>query len=58
MQAISTLLYHHDPEWRKVERKQDEDKGDNRIEGFDVTVVYNKKEDLDLQERKKNAPTP
>lgn len=25
MQALSTWLYHHDPEWRKVERKQDED---------------------------------
>lgn len=25
MQAISTLLYHHDPEWRKVERKLDEE---------------------------------
>ena len=58
IQALTTWMYHHDPEWRKVERKQDEDKGDNRIEGFDVTVVYNKKEDLDLQERKKDAPTP
>lgn len=57
MQAISTLLYHHDPEWRKVERKLDEEKSDNRIEGFDINVVYNKKEDLDLQERKKDAPT-
>ena len=25
MQAIATLLYHHDPEWRKIERKQDDD---------------------------------
>lgn len=28
MQAISTLLYHHDPEWRKVERKLDEENSD------------------------------
>ena len=28
---------------------------DNRVNGFDVTVVYNKEEDLDLQER--DAPT-
>lgn len=28
MQAISTLLYHHDPEWRKVERKLDEEASD------------------------------
>lgn len=25
MQAISTWLFHHDPEWRKIEQKQDED---------------------------------
>lgn len=25
VQAMATFLYHHDPEWRKVERKQDED---------------------------------
>lgn len=25
IQALSTWLYHHDPEWRKVERKQDDD---------------------------------
>lgn len=28
MQAIATLLYHHDPEWRKIERRQDEDAKD------------------------------
>ena len=25
LQALSTWLYHHDEEWRKIERKQDED---------------------------------
>lgn len=25
MQALTTWMYHHDPEWRKVERKLDED---------------------------------
>lgn len=25
MQALATWLYHHDPEWRKVERKMDDD---------------------------------
>ncbi len=25
MQALATWLYHHDPEWRKVERRLDED---------------------------------
>lgn len=28
VQALSTFLYHHDPEWRKVERKQDVDASD------------------------------
>ena len=28
MQALATWLYHHDPEWRKVERKLDEDSTD------------------------------
>jgi len=28
VQALSTFLYHHDPEWRKVERKQDTDASD------------------------------
>ena len=23
VQALATWLYHHDPEWRKVQRKQD-----------------------------------
>lgn len=25
IQALATWLYHHDEEWRKIERKQDED---------------------------------
>lgn len=28
MQALATLLYHHDPEWRKVERRLDEEAQD------------------------------
>lgn len=28
IQALTTWLYHHDPEWRKVERNQDEDASD------------------------------
>lgn len=28
IQAMSTWLYHHDEEWRKIERKQDEDADD------------------------------
>ena len=25
IQALATWLYHHDPDWKKVERRQDED---------------------------------
>lgn len=28
MQALATWMYHHDPEWRKVERKLDEEASD------------------------------
>jgi hypothetical protein len=28
IQALATWLYHHDPEWRKVQRKQDTDAAD------------------------------
>lgn len=28
VQALATWLYHHDPEWRKVQRKQDTDASD------------------------------
>ena len=33
MQALATWLYHHDPDWRKVERNQDEDNGDVPTDG-------------------------
>ena len=28
IQALTTWLYHHDEEWRKTERRQDEDNAD------------------------------
>lgn len=36
MQAIATLLYHHDPTWRKVERKQDEENNLYSENGIDI----------------------
>lgn len=39
MQALTTWMYHHDPEWRKVERKLDEDASDmptNIDHGVDI----------------------
>lgn len=40
MQALTTWMYHHDPEWRKVERKLDE-------EASDIPVDINKGVDID-----------
>lgn len=45
MQAISTLLYHHDPEWRKVERRLDEESSDIPTEidkGVDIDAWIKK----------------
>lgn len=39
IQALSTWLYHHDKEWRKIERKQDDDVSDiplNIRKGVDI----------------------
>ena len=39
MQALATWLYHHDKDWRKVERKQDEESNDipvNIRKGVDI----------------------
>ncbi len=55
LQAITTWRFHHDPEFRKAVtqmKKMDvaiEDKG---IDKISVNVVYNKKEDTELQEKK------
>ncbi len=40
MQALATWLYHHDAEWRKVERKQDD-------EASDIPANINKGVDID-----------
>lgn len=36
VQALSTFMYHHDPEWRKIERKQDEDNSLYSENGIDI----------------------
>lgn len=36
VQALSTFLYHHDPTWRKVERKQDDDNSLYAENGVDI----------------------
>ena len=36
MQAIATLLYHHDPTWRKMEKKQDDEDTLYSENGIDI----------------------
>ena len=36
IQALSTWLYHHDEEWRRIERRQDEDNTLERENGIDI----------------------
>lgn len=54
LQAITMWRFHHDPEFKKAMtqmKKMDvaiEDKG---VENIKVNIVYNKKEDMELQEK-------
>ena len=58
LSALQMWLRHHSQMYRSIESgDMEKNDSDNRIDGFDVTVVYNKKEDLDLQDGKKDAPT-
>lgn len=54
-QMVASWLHHHDPEWRHRDLMRHEENAgkDNEVTGIDIQVVYNSKEDLDLQERKK-----
>lgn len=36
LQAMSVWLYHHDEEWRRFERRQDEDNTLERENGIDI----------------------
>ena len=36
MQAIATLLYHHDPTWRKMENKQTDEDALYSENGIDI----------------------
>ncbi len=56
MQAISVWRFHHDPEFRKTlqqMKKMDVSVEDKSIGKINVNVVYNKKEDTELQEQKR-----
>lgn len=50
IQAMATWLYHHDKEWRKVERKQDEESSDipiNIRKGVDIDNWIRKETQID-----------
>ncbi len=55
MQAITTWRYHHDPEFRgtlQQMKRMDVSVEDKTVDSVKVSIVYNKKEDTELQERK------
>ncbi len=53
MQAIATLLYHYDKDWRKVERKQDDEAQDVPVDvkhGISIEDWINKELQADEDE--------
>ena len=55
LQALTTWRYHHDPEFKKTlqqMKKMDVSVEDKTIDKIKVNIVYNKKEDTELQEKK------
>lgn len=55
MQALTTWRFNHDPEFKKTLRqmkKMDVSLEDKTIDKIKVNIVYNKKEDTELQEKK------
>ena len=55
MQALTTWRFNHDPEFKKTlqqMKKMDVSLEDKTIDKIKVNIVYNKKEDTELQEKK------
>lgn len=55
MQALTTWRFNHDPEFKKTlqqMKKMDVSVEDKTIDKIKVNIVYNKKEDTELQEKK------
>lgn len=55
MQALTTWRFNHDPEFKKMlqqMKKMDVSVEDKTIDKIKVNIVYNKKEDTELQEKK------
>lgn len=50
LNAINLWLTAHDEEWKKAQKGNDPTDLD-KVEGIDIKVTYNKKEDLELQQK-------
>ena len=44
-------MMNYDTDFRKRDRGENEESENNSVEGFDIEVTFNKKEDLELQEK-------
>lgn len=58
LQALTMWRWHHDPEFKKAMtqmKRMDVSVEDKSIDKIKINVVYNKKEDTELQEQKKDA---
>ena len=53
LQAQNRWLMNYDPDWKKKVNGIDEETEDNTVDGYDIEVTFNRKEDLELQERVK-----
>lgn len=53
LMAQQRWLMNYDPDWKNRVNGIDEDSESSTVEGYDIEVTFNKKEDLELQERVK-----
>lgn len=53
LQAQNRWLMNYDPDWKKKVNGIDEETEDNTVDGYDIEVTFNRKGDLELQERVK-----
>lgn len=51
LMAQQRWLMNYDTDWKKKVNGIDEETEESAVEGFDIEVTFNKKEDLELQER-------
>lgn len=52
--VLARYLLHHDAEWRKIERGEEE-REESKAPDINITVTYNKVEDLEMQVKREPA---